>query len=390
MRGFPPRIGSGQALRGNDEACEKGATPSGEGTGATTRRLMIWLSPAYPVGGQLLAWAGMDRRGGQGARRRHAGGLDRGYPEARRRPVGCHRWRRRGARRSPARSGGWPRSWSWPQCSHPPPSGGWRRWPRARRSWWRRRPCGRRPRWSALPFKLPNIAYPVAVGAGAVAHGLPLEPTVQAFATFAARPGSAGVRSIPLDRPTACVPGAAGAVDRASSPKRWRQGSMTWAGRRWRRYRLDVARNAEHAAVQIVGGRRGGAPQQPLLLLGRGQPPNGPHKGLYHECRYPQTEEAPPSPCPKMVIRILCRSIGILRGRPTSPDHSPEPHIGSWCLFQCDKYTPAAGTVVERVSTIMRCQTLRVRHHRKASSGKIPTRPLRVGIGGRVGRARRR
>jgi urease accessory protein len=45
----------------------------------------------------------------------------------------------------------------------------------------------------------PEIAYPVAVGACAAAHGLPLEPTVQAFAqAFAANLVSAGVRLIPL------------------------------------------------------------------------------------------------------------------------------------------------------------------------------------------------
>jgi urease accessory protein len=44
-----------------------------------------------------------------------------------------------------------------------------------------------------------EIAYPVAVGASAAAHGLPLMPTAQAFAqAFAANIVSAGVRLIPL------------------------------------------------------------------------------------------------------------------------------------------------------------------------------------------------
>jgi urease accessory protein len=45
----------------------------------------------------------------------------------------------------------------------------------------------------------PEIAYPVAVGACAAAHGLPLEPTAQAFAqAFTANLVSVGVRLIPL------------------------------------------------------------------------------------------------------------------------------------------------------------------------------------------------
>jgi urease accessory protein len=45
----------------------------------------------------------------------------------------------------------------------------------------------------------PDIAYPIAVGASAAAHGLPLAATGQAFAqAFAANLVSAGVRLIPL------------------------------------------------------------------------------------------------------------------------------------------------------------------------------------------------
>jgi urease accessory protein len=44
-----------------------------------------------------------------------------------------------------------------------------------------------------------DIAYPIAVGAAAAAHGLPLGPTAQAFVqAFAANLVSAGVRLIPL------------------------------------------------------------------------------------------------------------------------------------------------------------------------------------------------
>jgi urease accessory protein len=45
----------------------------------------------------------------------------------------------------------------------------------------------------------PDVAYPIAVGACAAAHGLPLAPTMQAFVqAFAANLVSAGVRLIPL------------------------------------------------------------------------------------------------------------------------------------------------------------------------------------------------
>jgi urease accessory protein len=50
-----------------------------------------------------------------------------------------------------------------------------------------------------LAAQVQNIAYPVAVGACAAAHGLPLAPTTQAFVqAFAANLVSAGVRLVPL------------------------------------------------------------------------------------------------------------------------------------------------------------------------------------------------
>ncbi|MFZ1106478.1 MAG: urease accessory protein UreF [Hyphomicrobiaceae bacterium] len=55
------------------------------------------------------------------------------------------------------------------------------------------------PALERLAAVAPYIAYPVAVGASAAAHGLPLAPTTQAFVqAFAANLVSAGVRLIPL------------------------------------------------------------------------------------------------------------------------------------------------------------------------------------------------
>ena len=55
------------------------------------------------------------------------------------------------------------------------------------------------PALERLAAVAPDIAYPVAVGACAAAHGLPLAPTAQAFVqAFAANLVSAGVRLIPL------------------------------------------------------------------------------------------------------------------------------------------------------------------------------------------------
>jgi urease accessory protein len=56
-----------------------------------------------------------------------------------------------------------------------------------------------RPELAALAAEGREVAYPVAVGASAAAHGLPLAETAQAFAqAFAASLVSAGVRLIPL------------------------------------------------------------------------------------------------------------------------------------------------------------------------------------------------
>jgi urease accessory protein len=57
------------------------------------------------------------------------------------------------------------------------------------------------PHTDLAPLCVPGreIAYPIAVGASAAAHGLPLAQTAQAFAqAFAANVVSAGVRLIPL------------------------------------------------------------------------------------------------------------------------------------------------------------------------------------------------
>jgi urease accessory protein len=55
------------------------------------------------------------------------------------------------------------------------------------------------PALERLASLAPEVSYPVAVGACAAAHGLPLAPTTQAFVqAFAANLVSAGVRLIPL------------------------------------------------------------------------------------------------------------------------------------------------------------------------------------------------
>ena len=56
-----------------------------------------------------------------------------------------------------------------------------------------------KPELEALAAEGREVAYPIAVGAAAAAHGLPLVETAQAFAqAFAANLVSAGVRLIPL------------------------------------------------------------------------------------------------------------------------------------------------------------------------------------------------
>ena len=56
-----------------------------------------------------------------------------------------------------------------------------------------------KPELAALAAEGREVAYPIAVGAAAAAHGLPLVETAQAFAqAFAANLVSAGVRLIPL------------------------------------------------------------------------------------------------------------------------------------------------------------------------------------------------
>src|SRR5204863_9100468 len=56
-----------------------------------------------------------------------------------------------------------------------------------------------KPELEALAANGRQIAYPVAVGASAAAHALPLTETAQAYAqAFAANVGAAAVRLIPL------------------------------------------------------------------------------------------------------------------------------------------------------------------------------------------------
>ncbi len=188
-------------LRGNDEAYGEGANASGDGVASPTlARLMTWLSPAYPVGGYSyshgLEWtveAGRVRDAatlgdwiedilthGAGrsdviflaeAWRAVAGGDERLLaetvelaaafaPSAERRLETLAQ----GAAFLAATQAVWPR-----------------------------------PELERLAAEGTEVAYPVAVGASAAAHALPLAATAQAFAqAFAANLVSAGVRLIPL------------------------------------------------------------------------------------------------------------------------------------------------------------------------------------------------
>ena len=109
--------------------------------------------------------------------------------------------------------------------------------------------------WSGCPSRGARSAYPVAVGACAAAHGLPLAETAQAFAqAFAANLVSAGVRLIPLGQSDGLRVLAAA---RAADPALVAGGARRAPRRRRRRgdrgrHRLHAARDAVHAAVPVM------------------------------------------------------------------------------------------------------------------------------------------
>jgi urease accessory protein len=193
----------GSRLRGNDVECEKRVEPASSGNAPeppTFARLMIWLSPAYPVGGfsysHGLEWtveagkvrdaatlgdwiedilklgAGWSdaillaetwRAASAGDERRLAEAVELAAaftPSAERRLETLAQ----GAAFLAATQAVWPA-----------------------------------PALERLAAAALDVAYPVAVGACAAAHGLPLAPTAQAFVqAFAANLVSAGVRLVPL------------------------------------------------------------------------------------------------------------------------------------------------------------------------------------------------
>lgn len=188
-------------LGGNDEACEQCGASSRGGTGLPTlARLMIWLSPAYPVGGFsyshglewvveagkvsnpatlrdwiedilnhgagrtdaiLLAGAWRAVRAGDERRLAEVAELAAAFaPSAERRLETLAQ----GAAFVSATQAVWPS-----------------------------------PALERLASRDAEVAYPVAVGACAAAHRLPLAPTAQTFVqAFGANLVSAGVRLIPL------------------------------------------------------------------------------------------------------------------------------------------------------------------------------------------------
>jgi urease accessory protein len=188
-------------LRGNDDACEKREVPHTEGTEpATPARLMIWLSPAYPVGGfsysHGLEWTV------EAGKVRDATTLSDWIEDI----------LKHGAGRSDAIF--------LAQAWHAVSAGDERRLIETTELAAAFAPSAERrletlaqgaaflaatqavwpaPALERLARGAADIAYPVAVGACAAAHGLPLAPTAQAYLqAFAANLVSAGVRLIPL------------------------------------------------------------------------------------------------------------------------------------------------------------------------------------------------
>jgi len=194
--------GLGPRLRRDDAACgEKREAPGVDGTEPPTlARLMIWLSPAYPVGGfsysHGLEWTV------EAGKVRDAATLGDWIEDILRHGAGrsdaiflAEAWRAVSASDECRLIEGAELAAAFAPSAE-------RRletlaqgtaFLTATQAVW---PSPAVARLAALDVE---VAYPVAVGACAAAHGLPLAPTAQAFVqAFAANLVSAGVRLIPL------------------------------------------------------------------------------------------------------------------------------------------------------------------------------------------------
>jgi urease accessory protein len=188
-------------LRGDDAACEKCKALNVDGTEPPTlARLMIWLSPAYPVGGfsysHGLEWTVEAGKVRDAATLgdwiedilRHGSGLsDAIFLAAAWQAVSARDERRliEAAELAAAFAPSVERRLETLAQGTA--------FLTATQAVW---PSQAVAQLAALDVE---IAYPVAVGACAAAHGLPIAPTVQAFVqAFAANLASAGVRLIPL------------------------------------------------------------------------------------------------------------------------------------------------------------------------------------------------
>ncbi len=200
-------------------------SPAAPDLDAALLPLMLWLSPAFPVGSfaysQGLEWA---VENGDVHDARSLGGwlvdcLTFGAPRAdailfaesfRAAEMEDLAERSRKRTTSPSRSPG-------------PPSGGSRRRRRARPLSRRRgRPGTARPLRALTEVE--RVAYPVAVAAACAGQGLPLEPSLQAFVLAQIAAAVSAVVRLGLDRPDRRPEGPGDAHSRASarSPARRR------------------------------------------------------------------------------------------------------------------------------------------------------------------------
>ena len=185
-------------------------------TDADLARLMTWLSPAFPVGAfsysHGLEWAV------EAGTVRDAATLGDWIEDVLRHGAGrtdaillAEAWRAVAAATTALAEPP-----SWPRRSRPRPSGASRRWRRARPSSARLRGSGRSPRLGGLARRRAEVAYPVAVGAAAAAHGLAAglrrRPSCRPSPPTSSRPACA---LVPLGQTDGLrAAGAAGAADR--------------------------------------------------------------------------------------------------------------------------------------------------------------------------------
>ena len=188
-------------LRGNDEACETSAAPNSDSVDAPTlARLMIWLSPAYPVGGfsysHGLEWTV------EAGKVRDAMTLGDWIEDILKHGTGrsdaiflAETWRAVSAsdERRLAETAELAAAFAPSAERRLETLAQGAAFLAATRAAWPSATLDR------LAAQAEEVAYPVAVGACAAAHRLPLAPTAQAYLqAFAANLVSAGVRLIPL------------------------------------------------------------------------------------------------------------------------------------------------------------------------------------------------